>query len=125
LTFGVHYSWFVVFQFYVCVHLVEAILATTNAHSGGHKERRTNIFANSRLFSKEFRDRYMYLYDISKLARYEVTRRLSQKRLDEAEKCFSYILDFAKDSHGIEITLLSPVIPSTGSPTASEVDLTP
>lgn len=98
---GTHACWHVVIRFYVCVHIVEAILATISADSHDHSARRANILDHSDLFDTEFQNSYFYLYDSSIIARYHGKVRLNPNRLSDVEKRYRYILHYAMEKHGI------------------------
>lgn len=106
-------DWLCVVRFYICVHIVEAILATVNQHSDNHDDRFTRVSRLKNQFKDDFEKHYRDLYNTSILARYstKAPTRLTPDRLKENETSFNYIVSYAKDKFGI--TIEKPTLPAT------------
>ena len=98
-------DWLFIVRFYVCVHIVEAILATKGIHSERHADRSTKISRLKDLFRDDFEIHYRDLLNASYLARYTTKIRKNMKPdiLQDNEKSFNYIVNYAKDKFGITV----------------------
>jgi hypothetical protein len=96
-------DWFFTIRFYICVHIVEAILATVNVHSDNHDDRHVKIARLRNQFRDDFEKHYRDMYNTSVRARYstKIHRNIKTRVLEENERSFNYIISYAKEKYNI------------------------
>lgn len=102
---GAFPDWLFIVRFYICVHIVEAILATTNQHSDKHSDRFTRVSRLKTLFRDDFEDHYRDLYNASYKARYstKTMSTINSQRLADNNRSFEYIVEYAKKHFSITV----------------------
>ena len=98
-------AWFIIIEFYTCLQVVDAILASLDVHPDSHENRKRYIAANPKHFDSDFAMSYGELQNQSHKARY-VDSKVPKFREEEIGSCdssFHYILQYARKKYAIEI----------------------
>lgn len=98
-------EWLFIIRFYVCVHIVEAILATVPIHSTKHDDRLNNVSRLKSHFKNDFEKHFRDLLNTSYLARYSTNlhARINERMQHENETSFVYIVAYAKNEFTIDL----------------------